>query len=466
LFSLTGSAGAVTIGIFGSLIALISDLAVLIVLGAGLFIVNPTLAFATASFFGLVGFALYRLMAGTSQNLGAESSRLSIESNEIMTEALSSFREVSVGNKQSFYVAKIKAIRLRMGNIMADIAFLPNISKYVIESALVLGALAVGGFVFFSKDATSAVANIAIFAVAGSRIAPAVLRLQQGLINIQGAFGAAGPALKLLAELPVNFEFTLGAQNSDFVYEGFDPSVEIENVNLTYNETNTSALLNINLKINAGEVVALVGASGAGKTSLVDVILGLIDPDRGEVKISGITPKDAIAKWPGAIGYVPQDIIVANATIRENVALGFAKEFATEDLVKNALKKAQLLDFALSLPNGLDSYVGDRGTQISGGQRQRLGIARALFTNPKFLVLDEATSTLDGETEYLLAESWNNLKGEVTVLIIAHRLSSIRNSDKIIYLENGRIRATGTFDQVRTEVKDFALQAERMGIKD
>jgi ABC-type multidrug transport system fused ATPase/permease subunit len=197
---------------------------------------------------------------------------------------------------------------------------------------------------------------------------------------------------------------------------------------------------------------------------MIDLLLGVLAPDSGTILISGLPPLLAVAKWPGAVSYVPQDVVIAAGTIRENISLGYPAVEAKEDLIFDALKLAQLEEFTSSLPDGIDTQVGERGTKISGGQRQRLGIARAMFTRPTLLVLDEATSSLDGETEASISDAIHELKGLTTVVIIAHRLSTIRNVEKVVYLDKGKVLAVGSFDEVRKAVPDFDFQAKIMGL--
>jgi len=253
----------------------------------------------------------------------------------------------------------------------------------------------------------------------------------------------------------------------DFVstkHDGFNATVELRGVSFSYPEAHKQAVSNATLYVSAGQSVAIVGGSGAGKTSLVDLLLGVLAPNSGEIKISGHAPLATIGMWPGAISYVPQDVSISNGTVRENVALGFSRQFVDDQLIWEALEIAQLAEHIRELPNGLDTEVGERGTKLSGGQRQRLGIARAMFTKPKMLVLDEATSSLDGQTEFDISAAISNLKGTVTVIMIAHRLSTVRFSDQIVYLSDGVILATGTFDEVRTLIPDFDHQAGLMGL--
>jgi ABC-type multidrug transport system fused ATPase/permease subunit len=211
-------------------------------------------------------------------------------------------------------------------------------------------------------------------------------------------------------------------------------------------------------------MLAVVGPSGAGKTSLIDVLLGVIAPTKGSIQLSGLMPEDAVQRWPGAIAYVPQDISIVRGTIATNVALGFDLSEIDENRIWEALEIAQLKSFVEGLPEGINSTVGERGSKLSGGQRQRLGIARALLSSPKLLVLDEATSALDGKSEIDVSDAISKLKNSMTLVVIAHRLSTVRNADLVIYMDSGKIVASGTFDEVRKAVPDFDMQAKLMGI--
>jgi ATP-binding cassette, subfamily B, bacterial PglK len=250
----------------------------------------------------------------------------------------------------------------------------------------------------------------------------------------------------------------------DIIHSDFNPEFELRDVTFKYPNSEGPAIKNISLSVLPGKVVAIVGRSGAGKTTLVDLMLGVLEPSSGEIRISGLEPRHAISKWSGAIGYVPQDVIISNGTIRENIGMGFPRTSVTDDLVNSAVKISQLQDFVQSLTFGVEASVGDRGTGLSGGQRQRLGIARAMFTQPRLLILDEATSSLDGETEAAVTEAINTLKGNVTVVLIAHRLSTVRQADVVIYLQDGMLIAEGSFEEVRKSVPDFDYQAKLMGL--
>lgn len=464
LYAVTRGVEQITLYVLAISVVLVADISLLIVMAIGLFIVDPVSATGSFIVFAVIGFFLYRLMHVRAGALGISSSQLNIKSNEKIVEVFNSYRESVVRNRRDYYAREIGRLRYELADTSAEIAFMPFISKYVIETTIVVGALFIGAAQFVLQDATQAVATLAIFLAAGTRIAPAVLRVQQGSIQIRGSLGQAAPTLDLIdslgnARMIENVDDTV-----DVIHNGFDSEIRITDVSLTYPSKRTPAISNLTLSVSPGTSIAFVGPSGAGKTTIVDILLGVLSPNFGNVLISGLPPLLAVAKWPGAISYVPQDVVISAGTIRENVSLGYPKEAATDDLVMKALRVAHLEEFVAELPNGIDTQVGERGTKISGGQRQRLGIARAMFTQPHLLVLDEATSSLDGETEASVSEAIHALRGTTTVVIIAHRLSTVRDVDLVVYLSQGEIKAIGSFDEVRSAVSDFDRQAKRMGL--
>jgi ABC-type multidrug transport system fused ATPase/permease subunit len=464
LYAVTRGVELIVLQVLATAVVLVSDLSLLLIMAIGLFIVDPTTAIGTFAVFSIIGYFLYCFMHVRAGALGTKSSELNITSNEKIVEVFGSYRESVVRNRRDYYSREIGKLRFALADTSAEINFLPYVSKYVIETAVVLGALLIGAAQFILEDATHAVATLAIFLAAGTRIAPAVLRVQQGSIMIRGSLGQASPTLDLIDVLGNSPMIENVDDTVDIVHEGFQSEIRVANVSLTYPSKAIPAISDITLTIPSGTSVAFVGPSGAGKTTIIDVLLGVLNPDEGEVLISGIPPLSAVAKWPGAVSYVPQDVVISAGTIRENVALGYPAEEATDELVMSALKVAHLDDFVSNLPEGLETQVGERGARISGGQRQRLGIARAMFTHPHLLVLDEATSSLDGETEASIADAIHALRGSTTVVMIAHRLSTVRSADLIVYLAKGKVLAMGTFDEVRNTVPDFDRQAKLMGL--
>jgi ABC-type multidrug transport system fused ATPase/permease subunit len=464
VYAVTTGVERIVLQVLATAVVWIADLALLAVMMIGLLIVDPITAISTFLIFLLVGYFLYKFMHVRAGNLGIENSMLNIKSNEKIVEVFASYRESVVRNRRDYYAREIGHLRHSLANTSAELAFLPYVSKYVIETTMVVGAVLIGAAQFIFQDASHAVATLAVFLAAGTRIAPAVLRLQQGTITIKSGLGVSSPTLDLieaLGDAPMTKNID---DRVDVIHEGFISEIDILDVSLTYPNKNVPAIANVSLTIPAGTSVAFVGPSGAGKTTMIDILLGVLIPDSGSVLVSGLAPLLTVAKWPGAVSYVPQDVVIAAGTIRENIALGYPMAEATDELVNSALKVAHLDEFVASLPAGIDTQVGERGARISGGQRQRLGIARAMFTRPHLLVLDEATSSLDGETEASISEAIHALRGSTTVVIIAHRLSTVRNADKVVYLSNGKVLATGTFEEVRKALPDFDHQAKIMGL--
>jgi ABC-type multidrug transport system fused ATPase/permease subunit len=466
IFSVTHGVSAITLGVVGTTVALISDSSLLILMAAGLLVVDPLLATGTILIFSIIGFSLYKLLHKRARVLGELESRLAIQSNQKIFEVLSSYRESVVRDRRTYYAAEIGKLRLDLSNSLAELSFMPYIGKYVIETTVVIGALTISAVQFILQDAGHAVATLAVFLAAGSRIAPAVLRLQQGALSIKSSLGGAMPTLDLIEGLSYKDTTPINPEIKEITtdHSGFIPSVSINGISLTYPGKTNPAISNLSLEIQPGTSVALVGPSGAGKTSLVDTLLGVLNPAEGQIFISGLLPSLAISQWPGAISYVPQDVVIINGTVRENVTMGYPDISVADELVWSALDVAHLREFVEGLPQGLQTQVGDRGTNLSGGQRQRLGIARAMVSKPKLIVLDEATSALDGQTEADISETLLNLPEEVTVVMIAHRLSSVRNSDQVVYMDAGKIVAIGKFESVRAQVVDFDRQAQLMGL--
>ena len=207
-----------------------------------------------------------------------------------------------------------------------------------------------------------------------------------------------------------------------------------------------------------------MGESGSGKSTLIDLLLGIHEPTSGKIEISNLSPAEAIKRWPGAIAYVPQDVFLTGKSIKENIALGYPAEEIPENLIKGALEISQLTNFVEELPEGLETLLGESGSRLSGGQKQRIGIARAFLTKPEIVFLDEATSALDSQTELDVSNAVAELIGKVTIIMIAHRLSTVRSADQVLYVESGKIVAQGTFEEVRAMVPNFDSQAKLMGL--
>ena len=442
-------------------VSFIADAALLMFMLVILVIVDPIIALVTLLLFLGVALLLYFFMHSRAQSLGVDNSRIEVEINNKMVEVLSSFREALVHDRLGYYTNKISSFRESSYDLIAKINFLPSITKYVIELTLVVGSLLIGGVAFLLNDAPKAVATIAIFMAVSSRIAPAVMRLQQSAIQIKSNLGAAEITIGLSEDLGIVEYFIKPTRSFDPEYEGFVGDISVRNLSFQYPEANKSSLKNLSFSISSGQTLAIIGRSGAGKTTLVDSHLGVLPiNEEAEVKISNLLPLEAFKKWPGAVSYVPQNISLISGTIRENISFGYDSQHQPDEYFWDVLELAELSSFVRSLPDGLDHKLIEAGSNLSGGQRQRLGIARAMFTKPKLLILDEATSALDNETEGAISKALATLAGKITIVIIAHRISTIKNADNILYLNGGEIQAMGSFDYIKSEIPNFDRESE------
>ncbi len=470
-YALSNAIAATIIQTLGSLAVLLSELTLLALLSIALFIVNPAATIAAFIFFALVGFALQRGLSGWSARIGGTIGATAVLGQKHLQEAIVSYREVSVLGRRSLYVSTIGALWQRSGSAQGDQMFVSQLPKIGYETALVIGAIGLASWQFAVSTPVEAVAMLALFLAAGSRVVPSMLRLNSLTLGIRSGVASAAVLFPIVDELQRSAARPLSPMNIKDVEEstaagfpGFTPTIEISNASVTYPGAPEPALSSITLSVPAGSKVALAGTTGAGKSTLADVILGVLEPQSGSVRVSGMDVNDAINMWPGALAYVPQNVAMINGTVRENVALGLPADAIDDDQVWHSLQQAHLAGFLSDSRDGLDTLIGERGVRLSGGQRQRLGLARALYSRPKLLVLDEATSALDAETEVLIADALAALSDEVTTVTVAHRLAPIRHSDIVVYLEDGYIRALGSFDEVRESSSAFHRQATLLGL--
>lgn len=443
VFAVTRGVEIIALHIIGTMLIILADSYLLIIMSIGLIIVNPVVAGGTAVMFALVGMVLYRFMHKTSGVLGQQNSYLNIESNQRIVESINLFRETLVQNRIGHYVEIFGETRSKLANVQAGISFLPYVSKYVIESTVILGAALLGFTQVFFGGSDSSVATVAIFLAAGLRISPAVLRIQQGAIQVRTSLGMIDSTLDLI-DLSCPSASSIGKLGDrDFEHIGFSQEIVVTDASVTHSGRDFPTIFDISLHIREGEFIGICGPSGSGKSTLIDAILGVIALSKGETTISGFPPLEAYNKWPGAVAYVPQEVAIVDGSILHNICLG--QEFSKVNLerVKRALEIAQLSEFISELPDGILTEVGENGVLISGGQKQRLGLARALYSNPKILILDESTSALDSQTESDFTDALRALVGKITVILVTHRYSTIQTADRIYYIESGQIAKQG-----------------------
>ena len=297
--------------------------------------------------------------------LSQENMMYAVEGAETVIELIENFREYFVRNRRGVLISRFGTNRSLLSERLAELSFMPTLSKYIVEASVLFSALIISAIQFSLQDASRAVATLAIFMAAGSRIAPAALRLQQGLISIKGNLASSTLTLDLITEskgwdlLPeVNYDF-------DKKYIGFIPKIEIRSLNFSYPDRFEEVLSGVNLELGAGEFLAVVGKSGAGKSTLIDALLGLVVPQHGSVLISNVDPKDCLKNWPGAVAYVPQETHILNGSLQSNICLGYKEGEFTDSEILEAIQSAQLYDFLISLDNGLETVVGEYGVGLS-----------------------------------------------------------------------------------------------------
>lgn len=455
----------------GALALLLSEFALLGLLFIALAFLNPAVTLAAVAFFGAVGFGIHRGLSQWAARVGTTMGATTVVGQQRLQEAIASFREVWVFGRQHMYITAIGELWQRGGTAQGDSLFLMQLPKIAYETALVVGGVALAAWQFQLSTPTAAITTVVVFVAAGSRVFPSMLRINSLTLSIRTGVSQATALFPIMRELTSEHHANVSVVCAKRPEEPpvvpppeFQPTVEVQDVTFRYVDGGVPAIDRVSLLIPTGSRVALVGPTGAGKSTLADLILGVVKPELGSVRISGMDVETAIARWPGAIAYVPQHVAMANGTVRANVALGLPADDIDDQRVWAALEQAHLAPYLKTHRDGLDTAIGERGLRLSGGQRQRLGLARALYVDPRLLVLDEATSALDMETEKAISETLAELSRSVTTITVAHRLATIREAKMVVYMESGKVAAVGTFDEVRTRSTAFDRQATLAGI--
>jgi len=465
VYNFSGGIQSIVFGIIANAVTIIADSALLFLITFLLFIVQPITALTTLLFFVSVAVVIHLSINRRVSNLGKLESETNIQANALMVGVLGAYKEIFVRQGFEIFLSRIQSFRDSSITATATLSFVPNLSKYIMESSVILGAILIAGIQFAVSDATEAFASLAMFIVASSRIVPAIMRLQNSYVSFKTNIGRAEITRNLMLEIDSELRnIPEIISTSKINLEGFRPSIRLSGVSVQYKNNLNPSLKNVNLYIEPGTSVAIVGPSGSGKSTLVNAMLGILTPTSGEVLIGDYPPRHLIASSPGIVGYMPQEPVIFERDVISNLVIGISEDSIKQFDPSDALKRAQIFDYNLTEHDNLFSLVGNGGTSLSGGQRQRLAIARSILTNPKILILDEATSSLDGQMEFQISKELSKFGDGKTVVIIAHRLSTVRDADQIIYLDKGEIKATGTFDEVRKAIPDFDSQASLMGL--
>ena len=366
----------------------------------------------------------------------------SILSSQALLQAFQGIKEVLVMRKQKYFLKEYEENTIKRQNVTVVQNIGLEIPAYIIEAVCIIGIMAILGIRIVNiPNPENFVAVLASFAIGAFRILPALGKISSSINTISGSVSGLNAVYENIVEArKFNDNFYNAESEDEEQYRDltFEKCVNIRNLTFSYNSEQKKVLHQLSLEIPKGKSVAFVGESGAGKSTLADLILGVLRPDEGEVLLDDVNIRKIPNLWGRLIGYVPQSIYLSDTSICKNIAFGIEESEIDEDSVKAALEKAELLDFVQSLPNGIYTEVGDRGVRLSGGQRQRIGIARALYHDPEILILDEATSALDNETERSVMEAIDSLHGKMTLIIIAHRLTTIKNCDAIYEIVDGQ----------------------------
>jgi ABC-type multidrug transport system fused ATPase/permease subunit len=469
-----GVTGAIAETLTNSMVIWV-ELSLLVVLGGALLLLNPLIALFAVGYFGLIAVVMNQILKGWAYSTGKIMAETSWESNLTVQDGIATYREITVADRRQYYIDRFRSLRQAGSEAYADQQFIGQLPRYGMEIALVVGAGLLVIALLQLGTAESALGSLALFLTAATRVMPSMLRLNGSRINLRSLRPRADYAYTMAVHIEehrtsATAQDTLAAAPAPEVSIGppgkpeLVLEVAVRDLKVDYPGSDTPAITGITFTLPPGGSLAVVGPSGGGKSTLADAILGVLQPSAGSVRIGGLPPAQVVRRYPGLVAYVPQSVALVSGSVRDNVALGLTRDEIDDEKVWAALQRAHLADYLGNARKGLDTEVGERGVQMSGGQRQRLGIARALYTDPRLLVMDEATSALDAEIENLVTQTIEELGPEVTTITIAHRLATIRRADTVIYLDRGRLLAQGTFDEVRNALPRFDHQANLLGL--
>jgi ATP-binding cassette subfamily C protein len=428
-----------------------------------LFTVEPMITILVITLSGLGAGSFILLTKKKMKEFGKEEQDRRMEMIKAVNQGLGGMKDVRVLNREDEFINKFRKEAYNSTRLMAYLRFIQQIPKPVVETTAVLGMLLIAVILVWEGRPMAAIIPIlTLFAMATVRLMPSVQLLVSMYTALRYNLVSIDPIYDDLKELQADNEKFLKDRKSDQQVT-FKDHIELRNVSYFYPSSEKPALDRISLLVEKGKAVAFVGSSGAGKTTIVDVILGLLEPSSGSVLVDGNDIQDNLSAWQRNIGYIPQTIYLADETLRSNIAFGLPEAEIDDANVAKAVKLAQLGDLVTQLPNGLETIIGEDGTRLSGGQRQRVGIARALYHDPEVLVMDEATSALDNITEKHITSAIEALRGDRTIIMIAHRLTTVKNCDMLYFMEEGRIIQEGSYGDLidsNIQFREMALETK------
>jgi ABC-type multidrug transport system fused ATPase/permease subunit len=461
IYGLTDGVQAFVLRVYAQSLLSLSDLILIILYSVGLFVTDWRMATVSLMFFVALAGALYLANSGPILATARTSVNATLGSKQRISEFASLFREIHVMNRRKEYVKELAQLQLDGADAQAKNVVRVGLNKYVVEVAMILALVLFGFYQFSTQSTERALGVLSIFFLATTRLVPSILRFQQILLGIKVSAISAEPTLELIRDLEENyngkdssFGITARETMNSAEVKNTEIIITVKDLSFRYPGSSDNTLSNLSFDIRRGEHIGIVGPTGSGKSTLVDCITGVIRSYSGAVLIEGLPPNTFIEGGHGAIGYVPQNVGMLTGTLRDNLRIQIdSRDEADQDIV-NAMNIAQLHEL-MDGEYPLNKVIGPSFRELSGGERQRLGIARAIFRQPKILILDEATSSLDGATEISVIEGLSKLGSNCTIIAIAHRLSTIKNVDRLMYLDTGQIRAFGTLEEVTAVVPEF-----------
>ncbi len=432
-----------------------TDAVSIVVIMLGLLVAAPVPSLALIAYFGIVTFVFQRLLKSKLRHLGEQVMELSLANYHATFAAIHGIKEIKLRNSGEHFVRQYRDTRLAINENTRTGSLLSELPKHVLEIFFILGIAITTGVILAGNSASQALGLLAMFVAGGYRILPSAVRVMASLNGVRVGWPSTDIVISEIAQAR-----KIAPKSEALVTHPaplpFHAAIAVDDLSYRYPTGRADVVSHVNLEIRKGTSVALVGSSGAGKSTLVDLLLGLHDPTGGRILCDGVDVVTDLPGWQANLAMVPQDVYLLDATLRENIAFGEEPGDINDAAVAKAVEQAQLGPLIEELPQGLHSRVGERGGRLSGGQRQRIGIARALYRDPSVLVMDEATSALDNETERKIAATINDLRGSVTLVIVAHRLSTVRGADVLVFMQGGSIAAMGTFDEVYAANTEFA----------
>ena len=454
-------ANAISGGVILPLLLLAMESCVLVFILVLLVVVEPFVATVVFGVLGVVSFLYYRMTKAKIAHYSKEEQGYRKQSLQAVNQGLGGLKDARLMGRESFFFSSYQESTRFMAMTARYKAIISALPRVFLETVAVVGMLgATVILILQGRDLGAVVPTLALLGVSAIRLMPSFTRISDALTSLKWgtrSLTAVYDDLRLLEDQ--QRERVAAGLVDDGNALPFKSGIEINNLVYAYPGQEEPALQNVSLTIPRHASVAFVGPSGAGKSTIADVILGLLTPTSGQVCIDDIDVQTRLSSWQRKIGYIPQHIYLTDDSVRRNVAFGLHDHEISDDAVWAALRAAQLDDLIESLPEGLDTFVGERGVRMSGGQRQRIGIARALYHQPEVLVMDEATSALDNETERRIVEALEALQGDHTLIVIAHRLSTVRNCDTLFMLDAGRLVAEGSYDELMGESEAFRQMA-------